>query len=102
VYVDDVQYGALLCVTDLEDCCDAPRTVHGDWYFPDGRRVESDGFVATRDPNVIINGQRIYGSVDLYRRYFDQPQERGRFRCELPSAANPNVNHTLYANICEL
>ena len=23
---------ALVCVTDLEDCCAAPRTVHGDWY----------------------------------------------------------------------
>ena len=22
--------GALMCVTDLEDCCDAPRTVRGD------------------------------------------------------------------------
>jgi hypothetical protein len=115
VYVDDIQYdyyqyydadprhGALQCITDLEDCCDAPRTIHGDWYFPDGRRVESDGFLATRDPNGIINGQRVYGSVRLnYRRYYDQPQERGRFRCELPSAANPNVNQTLYANICEL
>ena len=28
--------GALLCVTDLEDCCDAPRTVRGNWYYPDG------------------------------------------------------------------
>ena len=35
---------ALLCVTDLVDCCDSPRTVHSDWYYPDGRRVLFDGF----------------------------------------------------------
>ena len=32
--------GALkLCVTDLEDCYDAPHTVRGDWYYPDGLTV---------------------------------------------------------------
>ena len=30
------------------------------------------------------------------------PSGRGRFRCELPSAANPNIIQTLYANIGEL
>ena len=98
---------ALLCVTDLEDCCDSPRTVRGDWYYPDGRRVElnptaSVTFRANRGPNVEENGQtQFYGSVRLFRRY-GNPPGRGRFRCELPSRANPNVNQTLYANIGEL
>ena len=103
---------ALQCITDLLDCCgtesDTPqeimRTVRGDWYFPDGRRVEfSSGgsrFLANRGLNEVVNGQQFYGSVRLYRRYSSAP-ERGHFRCELPSAADPNVNQTLYVNICE-
>ena len=33
---------ALLCVTDLMDCCESPHTVRGDWYYPNGTRVEFD------------------------------------------------------------
>ena len=103
---------ALKCVTDLVDCCgtesDTPsnitRTVHGNWYFPDGTTVgfASGGpqFLVNRGPNERINGRQFYGSVRLYRRYSKIPQ-RGRFWCELPNAANPSVNQTLYANICE-
>ncbi len=96
---------ALLCVTDLEDCCDVPRTVHGDWYYPDGSIIAFDTgcsrsrtFRRNRGPNEVINGWQFYGSVRLFRRW-SSPPGRGRFRCELPSAADPNVNQTLYANI---
>jgi hypothetical protein len=94
---------AVLCVTDLEDCCDAPRTVHGDWYLPNGTRLGFDNgsyaaFQANRGPNEELNGQRVYGSVRLYRRY-SYPPGRGRFRCELPNAAG--VYQTLYVIICE-
>ena len=98
---------ALLCVTDLEDCCDVPRTVHGDWYYPDGNRIAFDTqcggsansiFLINRDPNEVRNGRQFYGSVSLFRRW-SSPPGRGRFRCDLPSAADPNVNQTLYANI---
>ena len=94
--------GALLCITDLEDCCAAPRTVRGDWYYPDGSRIEDsgNGFLVNRGPNEVIDGEQFYGSVRLFRR-FSGPPERGRFRCELPNAANPFVNQTLYVNICE-
>ena len=93
---------ALLCVTDLVDCCDAPRTVRGEWYYPDGRRVEFDAtFRRNRGPNELSNGQQFYGSVRLFRRW-SRPSERGQFHCELPSAADPNVTQTLYANIGEL
>jgi hypothetical protein len=92
---------AVLCVTDLEDCCAAPRTVRGDWYLPDGTRVGFGGsnaaFQANRGPNEEINGQTVYGSVRLYRRY--NPLQRGRFRCELPNAAG--VIQTLSVIICE-
>ena len=99
---------ALVCVTDLVDCCDAPHTVHGDWYFPNGTVVLETGsdrfiprFQVNRGPNEVINGQTVYGSVRLFRRFGNVPG-RGRFRCELPNAANPSVNQTLYVNICEL
>ena len=92
---------ALVCLTDLEDCCAAPRTVRGDWYFPDGTTVGSVGggtrFLANRGAN---NGTN-QGSVRLFQRY-SGPPGRGRFHCELPSAANPSVNQILYVNICEL
>ena len=95
----------LVCVTDLVDCCDAPRTVRGEWYYPDGRRVEFDAggstFWRNRGPNELSNRQQFYGSVRLFRRY-SNPPERGQFHCELPSAADPNVTQTLYANIGEL
>ena len=103
---------ALECITDLVDCCGTEpgtpsgvmRTVHGNWYFPDGNRVEfSNGasrFLANRGPHEDINGQQFYGSVRLYKRFSGAPG-RGRFRCELPNAADPSVNQTLYVNICE-
>ena len=99
--------GVLQCVTDLIDCCGTESgtvsTVHGNWYFPDGRRVEfGDGarFLVNRGPNEVINGTQFNGSVRLFRRYSAVP-ERGRFFCELPSAADPSVNQALYVNICE-
>ena len=112
----DLHDGALLCVTDLEDCCDTPRTVHGDWYYPDGLTVHvvpssgpgnviarGDGqasFLTNRGPNEVRNGTQFNGSVRLFRRW-GNPPERGRFRCELPSAADPNTTQILYANIGE-
>ena len=96
---------ALLCVTDLEDCCDVPRTIRGDWYYPDGNRIPFDigcggsrTFRRNRGPNEVRNGRQFYGSVRLFRRW-SRPPQKGRFRCELSSAADPNVNQTLYANI---
>ena len=107
----DVSGAALECITDLVDCCgtepDTPsyimRTERGNWYFPDGITVGFGGgtrFLANRGPNEVINGQQFNGSVRLFRR-FSQVPERGRFRCELPNAANSSVNQTLYVNICE-
>ena len=101
---------ALQCITDLVDCCGTEsgtvRAEHGDWYFPDGTRVHdfdpsgSTRFLINRGPNEIINGRQFYGSVRLFRRWSGVP-ERGRFHCELPSAANPSVNQIIYVNICE-
>ena len=70
----DLHDGALLCVTDLEDCCDAIRTVRGNWYYPGGHMVPNRGtagpgftFLINRGPNEMINGRRFFGSVRLFR-----------------------------------
>ena len=94
---------ALLCLTDLENCCKSPRQVHGDWYYPDGRVVQynidarSNAFQRNRGSNQNIQGRQFYGSVRLWRR--NSPTESGRFHCELPSAADSSVNLTLYVYI---
>ena len=109
----DLHDGTLLCVNDLEDCCDAPGTVHGDWYYPDGQtavpssdpnNIIIDGppsFLTNRGPNEVRDGRQFYGSVRLFHRW-SGPPERGRFRCELPITADPSVTKILYANIGEL
>ena len=95
---------SLLCLTDLEDCCDDSRTRRGEWYYPDGNQVMSDtvgaAFQRNRGANEVINGKLFYGSVRLYRQ--GNPPERGRFRCQLSNAANPSANQIIYANICNL
>ena len=95
---------SLLCLTDLEDCCNDPRTRQGEWYYPNGNTVSSSSgrneFQRNRGANEVVNDQPFYGSVRLFRQ--GNPPERGRFRCELPNAANPFVSRVLYANICEL
>lgn len=101
---DESHNQSLLCLTDLEDCCNDPRTRQGAWYYPDGTVVTfsfgENKFRRTRGPNEVMTDRQFYGSVRLFRQ--GSPPERGRFRCELPNAANPFVNQTIYANIREL
>ena len=85
----------LMCVTDLEDCCESP--MRGDWYYPDGNRVTGMGSSAFRT-NRGQNENSGEGLVRIWRYY--TPLERGLFRCELPDANG--VNQSLYVNICEL
>ena len=96
----------LLCVTDLVECCESPP--HGNWYYPDGHNIvpldngQDANFQSNRGQYEKINGRQFNGSVRLWSSY-STPPERGRFRCELPSAADPNVNQTLYVTIlCKL
>ena len=56
----------------------------------------SVAFQANRGPNEQKkNRQTVYGSVCLYCRY-GNPPERGHSHCELPTAANPSINQTLF------
>ena len=93
----------LMCVTDLVDCCESQGL--GDWYYPNGTRIPSNtgiftyrAFLTNRSPNEVRNEQQFHGSVRLWRRF--SPPERGRFRCELPSPANPSDNLIQYVHIC--
>ena len=100
---------ALECITDLVDCCGTEsgspmRAQHGNWFFPDGTTVGFGSgvrFLVNRGPNEVIDGQQFNGSVRLFRRFSSAPG-RGRFRCELPNAADPSINQIIYVNICEL
>ena len=93
---------ALLCVTDLVECCESPP--RGNWYYPDGHIVALDNgqdakFQSNRSQ--YSEETNVNGSVRLWSR--GHPKERGHFRCELPSATNPSVNQTLYVTIlCKL
>ena len=95
----------LHCFTDLVDCCNSPRPQRGEWYFPNGTALDFDlggdtTFRRNRGPNGLHGqgGAMVYGVVRLFRRGI--PPERGRFYCEIPTAAG--VNQTLYVNIREL
>ena len=96
----------LHCFTDLVDCCNEPRSLGGEWYFPNGTALDFDflneitTFRRNRGPNGLHGpgGAMVYGVIRLFRRGI--PPERGRFCCEAPTAAG--VNQTLCANICEL
>ena len=95
----------LMCVTDREDCCETPAL--GNWYYPNGsivgyNRESSHVFQSNRGQHETINGNQtiIYGSVRIWHRYTPPATERGLFHCELPDANG--INHSLYANICEL
>ena len=84
----------LMCVTNLVACCETQGL--GNWHLP--ADIAGGGtFQINRGQNEEMNGQQLYGSVRLWRRY--TPNERGLFRCEIPDANG--VNQNLYVNICE-
>ena len=64
------EFQTLMCVTDLEDCCESLRAVRGNWYYPDGHTVvfNTNGvtFQRNRGANEIRNNQQFYGSVRLW------------------------------------
>ena len=77
---DDFGSDSVQCITDLSTCCSGSYGVHrGDWYFPDGARLQfSDGvgdIYEQRD-------QR----VDLRRRN-NANSPTGLYRCDIPTNA---------------
>ena len=98
-----VYYNGLLCHTDKSGCCRASNhpngtnVAQGQWYYPDGREVMSYTVVYynTSSPRNFFFRNRGTGRVRLNIQ--GNPSERGRFRCEIPSAAGGIV--ILYVNI---
>ena len=85
----------LVCTSDLMECCQTPSP-HGDWYFPDGRKVirfsqGAAAFHRDRDND---------GNVNLYRVNNAVSSPTGRFCCEIKNSTENN--QTICVNVCEL
>ena len=84
---------ALLCMTDLTPCCrplytGTNGTAIGNWIFPNGSRVASDGyhwdFYRDRE-QMVVQMKRRRGGVD------------GIYSCEIPDLTN--ITRTVYIGV---
>ena len=70
------------CHTDLETCCTATQGSHrGDWYFPDGTRLDIPSSTAGD-----IFEARTAQRVDI-RRENNVNEPTGIYRCDIPTVA---------------
>lgn len=69
--------GALLCKTNLINCCGTATNRHGEFYYPNGTRVPTKGFQAGFYRN---RGDQI---IRLNRREGVMAPV-GKFRCQIP------------------
>ena len=97
ISISDIGEGddALLCITDLRECCKRNQTVSdfralGEWFYPNGSAVGVNDreFIKNRDRSVVL----------LHRRE-DTTTSTGQFCCEVPDAAYENV--TVCINVTE-
>ena len=95
VDVDDIGSGdgfRLLCLTNATNCCGRDQgTVSGAWFFPDGTILPTASSI-THGSGTGFGRDRGLSVARLSR--FNDPSERGRFRCDL-------LGDTIYVNICE-
>ena len=94
VTLENIGNDALLCRTNLAACCrtsDIRESVSSrrNWYFPNGRRVPSDGNLNTTFYRT--RGQMV---VRLNRR---RGGEDGIYRCEIPDSMD--VTQTIYIGV---
>ena len=91
--LEDIGDDALLCMTDLRNCCRPPYTAGGrhalgNWFFPNGTRVPSNSnqgaFYRTRGRMVVFLHHRRGGAEGIYH-------------CEIPDAMN--VTQTIYIGV---
>ena len=97
VFVRDIGEGdaaALLCHTNKTDCCGYPYRL-GEWYYPNGTKVNIEGFYP---PESLFYRNRGQSVVRLNHR--GSPSPRGRFRCEVPDANNNMQNVFINIGIC--
>ena len=101
VDVDDIGSSSspdnrLLCLTNATDCCSgAQGTVSGVWFFPDGTALPIAASIIFHGGTGTGTGfGRDRGQSVTRLLRFNNPPQRGRFRCEL-------LGNTIYVNICE-
>ena len=93
--VNNTASGSVQCHTDLGTCCTSAQGIHiGDWYFPNGSRLQLGGgdifrFRAT---------QRVY----LRRR--NDGTASGIYHCSIPTVAvhddnDPSVREYVYVGL---
>ena len=95
--VNNTASGSVQCHTDLSECCTSAQGPHrGDWYFPDGSRLQLLG-----------GGGDIYETrpaqrVDLRRR--NDGTASGIYQCSIPTRAvhddsDPSVRDYVYVGL---
>ena len=84
---------ALLCFTDLHQCCDDTSGHAGEWYFPNKSAVDNES------SNSDIYRSRGPSVVHLHRRNSTM-MPTGMFRCEIPDASGVirNIYVGVYSN----
>ena len=93
----------LHCNTDRNDCCrrnDHPNATEaqGEWYYPNGSQLLSYTWEIASGPTRDFFYRNRFTQIVILNRH-DNPQVRGRFRCEVPNADGVIV--TVYVNIGE-
>ena len=86
----------LQCITNRMPCCRGPNFKVGDWFFPDGSVVPSQGDALTS----FYRNRENNGSVSLNRINSGIIHPTGLFCCVVPDATD--VNQTLCINISKL
>ena len=87
--------GTVRCNTDLDTCCSGSSNIHrGDWYFPDGSSLRSNGS---------IYRNRAAQRVNLRRRN-NAMGPSGIYRCEIPTVpvhddSDLSVRETVYVGL---
>ena len=90
---EDVQ-----CITDLATCCASGGGPHrGDWYFPNGTRLNFSA------PNIDTFEVRVSQGVDI-RRNTNANSPTGIYRCGIPTVAvhdndDISVRDTVYVGL---
>ena len=88
---------SVLCHTDLSSCCSNTEGAYrGDWFFPNGSRLQLDDHVSVYDSR----GDR---RVDLRRNSGGDSAVSGIYRCDIPTNAvhssDSSVRDTVYIGL---
>ena len=86
---------AVYCHTDLVTCCTAAQGSHrGDWYFPDGDRLDIPSYYSGD-----IHEARTAQRVDI-RRLKNVNRPTGIYRCDIPTvAAHHTTDNSVRASV---